>query len=169
MTQRRTSDAGSATLEAVIIAPVIILLATVAVALGRVAIFYEAVHQAAQAAARAGSVSRSEDTAITNAKATWNGLMGTDPASTTPTNDVHCTSSPPDVTAPAFEQAAGSTQAIVSDKDPTSATNVNGMFVFKGTCTLDAKWVLGIFGGTFTATDTAYSPVDPYRCRADKC
>lgn len=169
MTQRRTSDAGSVTLEAVIIAPVIILLATVAVVLGRVAIFYEAVHQAAQAAARAGSISRTQDAAIANANSTWNGLMGTDSTSTTPANYIHCTSAPPDAKGPAFEQAAGSPQAIVNDTDPASAANVNAMFVFKGTCTLEAKWLLGIFGGDITATDTAYSPVDPYRCRADKC
>lgn len=174
MRQRRTggpgaADAGSVTLEAVIIAPVIILLATVAVVLGRVETFHAAVQQAAQAAARAGSVSRTATTAQTNAKATWNGLMGTDPASTTPNNDIHCTSAPPTTDTTVFDQAAGSATAKVDWQNATSPANAGAMFVFRGTCTLQSKWLLGVFGTDITVTETAYSPVDPYRCRADKC
>lgn len=163
------NDAGSATLEAVIIAPMIILLATLAVVLGRIAIFKAAVHQAAQAAARAGSISRTEVVAKTNAEATWDSLMGLDPTSTSPTNNVHCVSTVPAMTATAFEESPGSPQAIVDDNDPASATNGNAMFVFQVQCTLEAKWLLGVFGEDFTITETAYSPVDPYRCRADQC
>lgn len=174
MRQRRTrgpgpADAGSATLEAVIIAPVIILLITVSVVLGRIATFNEAVHQAAQAAARAGSMSRDKTTAITNAEATWNGLMGTDPASTTPTNDIHCISAKPVESTTVFDQAAGSQNSKVDLLNPTSPANAGAMFVFQGQCTLQAKWLLGVFGTDITVTETAYSPVDPYRCRGVPC
>jgi len=41
----RRTDSGSVTIEAVMIAPVIILLVTVAVVLGRIATFHEVVRQ----------------------------------------------------------------------------------------------------------------------------
>jgi Flp pilus assembly protein TadG len=160
----RQRDAGSVTLEAVIIAPMIILLATLAVGLGRVATFHEAVHQAAQAAARAGSMSRTSAKATANATSTWDGLMGVDPASTTPNNNIHCTNSVRTATPKGFDQKPGSPDSIAVNNDSSTS-----MFIFQGQCTLESKWLLGLWGTDITVSDTVYSPLDPYRCRADSC
>jgi len=159
------ADAGSATIEAVIIAPVIILLITIAVVLGRIATFDEAVRQAVQAAARTGSLSRTEAVANTASGTTWSQLVADSSGGALPSNDIHCDS--PKVT-PAADLPTG------FDKVPGSPSSiaVNGnaagtMFEFQATCTLDSKWLFGLFSDPITVTQTAYSPLDPYRCKAD--
>lgn len=158
----RRSDGGSVTIEAVVIAPVIILLITVAVVLGRIATFHEVVRQAAQAAARAGSVSRTQDSAKDAAVATWTRMVTPGSGSGVPSNDIICDPVSQDPTAAGFTKTPGTKSAIAVNGDPAGS-----MFVFTGTCTLQTKWLLGLFGENMTVTETAYSPVDPYRYRCD--
>lgn len=156
------ADAGSATIEAVIIAPVIILLITVAVVLGRIATFHEAVRQAVQASARAGSLSRTETAAKTASDATWSQLVADSSGGTLPSNDIHCDAPTVTKKLPGFDKVPGSPDSIAVNGNAAGT-----MFVFQATCTLDAKWLFGLFSDDITVTETAYSPLDPYRCKAD--
>ncbi|GAA2019474.1 hypothetical protein GCM10009839_14940 [Catenulispora yoronensis] len=152
---------GSATLEAVIIAPIIIVLVTFAVVLGRVANFHESVEQAAQAAARSGSMSRDAALAEANADKTWHNLVTDGTVSGLPTNGLECTDAGgvPDSTA--FKTVPGTPQSVaVNDASGSTRT----MFAFRAVCTLDTKWLLGMFSTPITVQVTAYSPLDPYRC-----
>lgn len=156
------ADAGSATIEAVIIAPVIILLITVAVVLGRIATFHEAVRQAVQASARAGSLSRTQGDATTASDTTWSQLVADSSGGTLPSNDIHCDA--PKVTTglpTGFDKVPGSPDSIAVNGNAAGT-----MFVFQATCKLDAKWLFGLFSDDITVTETAYSPLDPYRCKA---
>ncbi|GAA1975257.1 TadE family protein [Catenulispora subtropica] len=166
MRQRRgqgpgPADTGSATIEAVIIAPVIILLITVAVVLGRIATFHEAVQQAVQAAARSGSMSRSKDLATTASTATWAQLVADSSGGTLPSNNIHCDSPQGTPILTGFDTVPGSPDSIAVNGAPAGA-----MFAFQATCTLKSEWLLGIFSTDLTVTETAYSPLDPYRCKA---
>jgi len=157
------ADRGSATLEAVIIAPVIILLITVAVLLGRIAIFHEAVQQAVQAAARAGSLSRTQSKADAASQATWTQLVADSSGGGLPSNDIHCDS--PSVTPRlpnGFDKVPGSPSSIAANGDPAGT-----MFVFQAKCTLKTKWLLGLFSEDITVEKIAFSPLDPYRCKAE--
>ncbi|MBW8806497.1 MAG: pilus assembly protein [Catenulisporales bacterium] len=156
---RSGGDGGSATIEAVILAPVIFLLITAAVVTGRIATFHEVVQQAVQAAARAGSLSRTQGSADAAALATWTRMVTPGPDSGVPSNDIHC--DPVDQSQPlaGFTTTPGTQSAIAVNGNPSGA-----MYIFRGTCTLQTKWLLGLFGDDITVTATAYSPVDPYRC-----
>lgn len=162
----RGSEGGSATLEALIIAPVVILLITVAVVLGEIATFHAAVRQAAQAAARAGSLSRDATTAQGNAAATWNWLVATQADPAIPSNNIHCTlpAGTPTIGTGGFGNAPGSPGSVAVDRVAAGGNAADTMFTFRGTCTLEAKWLLGLFGTDITVTETAYSPIDPFRC-----
>lgn len=155
------ADTGSATIEAVIIAPVIILLVTVAVILGRMATFHEVVQQAVQSAARTGSLSRTEDEATTTAKATWGQLVADSSGGALPSNNIHCDSPTIDVTPAGFAKKPGAPDSIAFNGNAAGT-----MFALHAECTLSSKWLLGLFSTDYTVKVTAYSPLDPYRCKA---
>jgi Flp pilus assembly protein TadG len=155
----RRTDSGSVTIEAVMIAPVIILLVTVAVVLGRIATFHEVVRQGVQAAARAGSLSRTQGSADDAALATWTRMVAPDSAGGLPSNDIHCDPVEQTRTSAGFTKTPGTKSSIAVNGDPSGT-----MYIFRGTCTLQTKWLFGLFGNNITVTKTAYSPVDPYRC-----
>ncbi|MFL6112530.1 MAG: TadE/TadG family type IV pilus assembly protein [Catenulispora sp.] len=158
----RGSDGGSVTIEAVILAPVIFLLITVAVVVGRIATFHEVVQQAVQAAARAGSVSRAQSSADDAALATWNRMVAPDLVSGAPSNDINCDPVSQTWSSAGFTNTPGAKSAIAVNGNPAGT-----MYIFTGTCVLRTKWLLGLFSTDITVTETAYSPVDPYRCHGN--
>jgi Flp pilus assembly protein TadG len=142
---RRRSDAGNAALELVILAPVVVLLISMVVAAGRVAIAQGSIDAAARDAARQASLARSpaqaQAAALDSAIAELSG------------EDLTCT---PTVTLPGLAAAFG-----VPAGQPSTVTA-------RVTCTVRLSDLLvpGLPGsrqlrGTFT------SPLDPFRGRSD--
>jgi hypothetical protein len=151
----------------VIIAPVIILLVTIAVTLGRIATFHEAVQQAVQSAVRAGSLGRGKNDAGTTAKATWDQLVADSSGGALPSNDIHCDAPEWDATPAGFDKKPGAPDSIAVNGNAAGT-----MFAVHVECTQSSKWLLGLFSTGITVKVTAYSPLDPYRCKAkavDEC
>ena len=139
---RRSSDSGSASVEAVIGVPAFLLLVGLLVLGGRIAIAGQAVQAAAADAARAASIARTQSAALTDAT--------TAARSSLTAQHLDCATTQVRVNTRAFDAPAGTPGDV-------SATV---------TCTLQLK-KLGLPGltGTETMSATMSSPLDTYRGR----
>ena len=143
-------DGGSATIEMLFIVPALFVILNLVIVCGRVIIVHSAVRNAAQAAARSGSISRIGTLGTGNADATF--------AAVILQNGLHCESgeSFADIKT-AFQNAPGSPRSF-------GATSLYSVTV---SCTIPVIELPGFDPNTdpdVTVTYTAYSPVDPYRC-----
>lgn len=140
-------DSGSASLETVILAPVLILMINFAVTAGRIQIAKEAVRQAVQVAVRAGTQARNSNDAYANASAVGVALA-LQPG-------IHCEGG---------SRSMGDNPAVwISGAQPN--IGATSYYVIFTTCTIPAIFLPLASIGTVSFTVTAYSPLDPYRCR----
>lgn len=140
MRRLTSDDRGSTSIEMVILGPAFLLLLSLLVMGGRVAIAQQAVSNAASEAARAASLSRGQDHAETRARTAADTYLSG--------QMVQCTGDPVvDVDVSAFSSAPG-------DYTDVTATV---------SCTVD---LAGLdLGAGVTVEHTATSPVDTYRER----
>lgn len=138
----RKHERGSATLELVIVAPVMILILAGIVAAGRIGLTQQAVQTVAYDAARAASISRDAGSARTAAQEVAALSMAS--------NNLNCSTSSVDISTAGFGVAVG-TKAVVD------ATIL---------CTVQLSDIaLPGIPGAFTITREATSPIDQYRER----
>ncbi|MFD0555650.1 TadE-like protein [Stackebrandtia endophytica] len=132
---RRPRDDGSATIQAIVIAPVLILLVMVAVACARIVGMQLDVNASAHAAARAASLARTNSTAHTDATAA---------ATATLADNIHCDQLKSTVDG---NLAVGSTVTVTV------------------TCTVPLADLAYVPWGTYTVTASASAPIDTWRSR----
>jgi len=138
-------EAGNAALELVILAPVIILLISMVIAAGRIAIAQGSVDAAARDAARQASVARTPSDALTAAQASASAELAGDGLNCRPSSIV-----PSNLDA-AFGTPVG---------EPASVT-------FTVSCTVSlSDLVLRGLPGSLALSATFTSPLDPYRGRS---
>ena len=138
----RRGEGGSATLEAVLLTPALILLLNLAVFAGRYAVLHAAVRQAAEHAARVGSTSRDLTSADTNAGDIVQNFFYAN------RSDVVCSN--PDHP---INDAAFLTRPVAG-----------AMYSITVTCDLPVVYLLPGMTTSIHVSFTAYSPLDPYRC-----
>lgn len=141
----RASDLGSATLEAAVIVPALLVILGLVVAGGRLALTSGSVQAAAREAARAASLAR--DPATADAAAF---RVATDTLSS---EGLACTASSVHVDASGFAAALGSPAVVRVTVECTVAL---------------ADVLLPGLPGTRQMTATFASPLDPYRARSDR-
>jgi TadE-like protein len=138
------SEAGMTTIEAVVLAPVILALVLFIVFLGRVTTTQQSVQRAARDAARAASQAITRDEADIAINTVVDESLGT--------NRRNCTIAPTDLT------AIGEDTGAEGDWDL-------GLIQIRITCTIPTA-DLGLLGlGTKTFTAVATEPVDTWRSR----
>ena len=138
------SEDGMSTIEAAVLAPVILVLMLCIVFLGRVTTTQQAVQRAARDAARAASQAITRDDAALAIDSVINDSLGA--------NRQHCTIAPTDLS------AIGEDTGAPGDWDL-------GLIQVRLTCTIPTA-DLGLLGlGTKTFTAIATEPVDTWRSR----
>lgn len=140
--RNKKRDRGSATLELVIVAPIMLLILAGIVAAGRIALAQQAVQSVAYDVARAASISRDAPSARSAAQQVA--------ALSLASNQLGCAPSTIDVTTGGFSSAVGSTAVV----DATILCTVR----------LSDIALPGI-PGSITITRAATSPIDQYRER----
>ncbi len=143
-------DGGSATIEMLIMVPALLVIFNLVIVCGRIIIVHSAIRHAAQAAARSGSLGRTDLAASGNATTTF--------AAEILNNGLHCEGgkSFADITL-AYLNAPGSPRSI----------GANSLYRVTISCTIPVLVLPGFDPNNdpdITITYTAYSPVDPYRC-----
>jgi competence protein ComGC len=140
----RRTEAGMTTIEAIVLAPVILVLVLFIVFLGRVTTTQQSVQRAARAAARAASQSITRDDAALAINSVVDDSLGT--------HRQHCSIAPTDLT------AIGEDTGAEGDWDL-------GLIQVRITCIIPTT-DLGLLGlGTKTFTAVATEPVDTWRSR----
>lgn len=140
--RRDDRERGSVALEAVVIAPALLLLIVMVIAGGRLALAKQSVEAAASDAARSASIARTPgEAASAGAKAARASLAN---------EELRCASQSAAVDAAAFAAPVGAPAQISATV--TCAVNLSDLSV------------PGI-PGTYTATSTMTSPIDTYRER----
>lgn len=140
--RRQDFERGSQAVQAVIVIPAVMLVATLLGVGGKIALTEQAISSAAADAARTASLSRSAGEARSAARDTA--------ADTLAQQDLDCASLAVNVNAAAFTTAPG--------QEATVTTDIN--------CTLDlSTFMLPGLPGTMTFDASAASPLDTYRER----
>ena len=139
----RAGERGSTSLELAVLAPALLLLLSLIIIAGRIAVARQGVETAADAAARAASIARTPTSAADDAQAAA--------AATLANSGLNCATVSVEIDTSGFAVAVGLPATV-------SATV---------TCTVDTGGlsVPGLSGQTLTRTAT--SPIDTYRTRTD--
>ena len=137
----RPSDEGSTVVEVVILAPALALFLGLIVAGGRLAVAHQAVEAAAAQAARAASIARTQDEALTAAQSAATSALGT--------QGLNCVASEVSVDVAGFATPAGTPASV-------------GATV---TCQVSLADTLPGLPGTVGVTATVRSALDTYRER----
>jgi Flp pilus assembly protein TadG len=137
----RTSDEGSTVVEVVILAPALALFLGLIVAGGRLAVAHQAVEAAAAQAARAASIARTQDQALTAAQQAATSALGS--------QGLNCLASAVSIDVAGFATPAGTPASV-------------GATV---TCQVPLADTLPGLPGSFGVTATVRSALDTYRER----
>jgi hypothetical protein len=141
-------DAGSATLEVLILVPILLVLANVALYAGQMRMLHSLTRDAAEAAARQMTASRTWSRAVPNMNNTVGLIQGGD-------SDIRC--------------HVGNVQYTTSSNQPMSPGNIGTAESFTVTvsCQFPVRMISAPGVGKYvTVQESATSYVDPYRYRS---
>ncbi|GAA4561105.1 TadE/TadG family type IV pilus assembly protein [Planotetraspora kaengkrachanensis] len=138
------SDRGSVALETAIIAPAMLAMLVMMIALGRIAIAHGAIDAASRDAARQASIARNPDSARSAALSSAQAALMREGLACSPSVDVDTR---------AFSEPVGKPAAVTATV----------------TCEIDlADIALPGMPGSKTLTSSFASPIDPFRARGDQ-
>lgn len=150
---RSREDRGTATIEMLFIVPALLVILNLVITCGRVVIVHSAVREAAQSAARSGSLARDPDTAYGNALTANSAVIIR--------NGLHCESG---------RSFADDASAFLNQPGSSASVGAGSFYATTVTCKIPLLKLPG-FGsaGSVTVSYSALSPVDPYRCHEITC